>query len=418
MRFAWTELRTGSGRNITGGAFDDATPNALAASQAFLTNALDSANLTLVDNYIASNNATRREFIAWKQLDKFSCSVLSGLPTYFNRIASDYFSEIVANIMLLPSPALADAVGRTIYPSYGSPQPCDEFGDVLMGKRMCGGAWQAAHNGIRDILIAICEDAGLPGGAKEPEHIFLGAIDNSRWEAFRKSRHNIRPDFLFNILRRHDDALTTPTIFDVKNIFSFDVHYTQPDRHFAVKNTETEWKNNYVAKARKLDAEFHGTAANARGPIQQRLDALGGIYILAFGRFGETNQTVQDLLGACALAKARRVASTRQVTGQSFLRNNDVDVNYWKAHFLGIYTRVLSSSVGYFKAGVIISRKGLIGLQKAEQAKAAETTGSHPSLTKLVSGFGRDHFGANTGTHYYDTNSNPSSRSTPSGSDD
>ena len=127
---------------------------------------------------------------------------------------------------------------------------------------------------------------------------------------------------------------------------------------------------------------------------------------------------MQDLLGACALAKACRVASTRQVTGQSFLRNNDVDVNYWKAHFLGIYTRVLSSSVGYFKAGVIISRKGLIGLQKAEQAKAAETMGSHPSLTKLVSGFGRDHFGANTGTHYYDTNSNPSSRSTPSGSDD
>ena len=73
---------------------------------------MDSANLTLVDDYIALNNVTRREFIAWKQLDKFSCSVLSGLPTYFNRIASDYFSEIVANIMLLPSPALADAVGR------------------------------------------------------------------------------------------------------------------------------------------------------------------------------------------------------------------------------------------------------------------------------------------------------------------
>ena len=43
---------------------------------------------------------------------------------------------------------------------------------------------------------------------------------------------------------------------------------------------------------------------------------------------------------------------------------------------------------------------------------------SHPSLGKLVSGFGRDHFGANTGTHYYDTNCNPSSRSTPSDNND
>jgi hypothetical protein len=75
------------------------------------------------------------------------------------------------------------------------------------------------------------------------------------------------------------------------------------------------------------------------------------------------------------------VATERQANGQAFLRDSDVDVNYWKKHFQNIYTRILSSAVGYLKAGLIISRKGRIGLQRQSQMTAARgSSSSHPSL--------------------------------------
>ena len=230
-------------------------------------------------------------------------------------------------------------------------------------------------------------------------------MDNNRLDEFLNSNQNIRPDFVFHVLKRHDDILTTQTIYDVKNIFNYGVYYTHPDRGFAVNRKVRDCKTLYVKHARVLDRRFNNTPAGSRGPIESRLDALGGIVPLCFGRFGEVNQAVIDLIDACALAKARHIACNRPRYQRDNMEHmdNGVDVNRWRALFRDTYLRVLSISVGYFKAGLIIGRKSLIGLKPNEQSMRS---GSHPSLVKLFAGFKRDHFGPDKGSHVYDTDSN------------
>ena len=239
-------------------------------------------------------------------------------------------------------------------------------------------------------------------GAKEPNNLFDGAIDESRLRDFWDSKHSIRPDFYFHILKRHDDVLPSQLIYDVKNIFNFARHYTHSDRLSAVNRLERDIKLDYIMRARMLDVEFNGTAIGLRGPIEQRLDALGNVIPLCFGRFGEINQSVIDLLSACSLMKARRVASTNQTYGGGLGFSRGVDVEYWRTRFMDTYRRVLATSVGYFKASVIINRKGLIGMQSEKQKEILGTSGGrHPSIVELFAGFKRDHFGPNKGTHQF-----------------
>jgi hypothetical protein len=103
-----------------------------------------------------------------------------------------------------------------------------------------------------------------------------------------------------------------------------------------------------------------------------------------------------------------------QVAGASgSMQRKGVDVNYWKARFLDVYKRALSTVVASAKAQIILSRKALVGLKPDEQSKVA--TNGVPSHG-LYSGF-RDHFhGPTKGTHYYDITNNQSSSSDSSSS--
>ena len=126
---------------------------------------------------------------------------------------------------------------------------------------------------------------------------------------------------------------------------------------------------------------------------------------MVFGRFGEANPAVYDLIEACSLAKARKViARTASLNAMAQGDGPQVaNIQFWKDRFLDMYLRVLSTSVGYYKAGVIISRKGLIGLNPDEQKRAAGNFYGTSSLCKIFAGFKQDHFGPSKGTHFYDT---------------
>jgi hypothetical protein len=252
--------------------------------------------------------------------------------------------------------------------------------------------------------VAICDDAGLKG-TKEPVNIYNGAVPSSRLQEFFNFKNNIRPDFAFHVLKRQEDILPTQMIYDVKNLFSFTKFYSNTDRGSATKKRERECKSTYAQHARDLDKKYNNTSRGSRGPIECRLDALGGIIPLCFGRFGEVNQPVRDLLEACSLAKARRVANKGSMN-RSITPGEDevVNIHYWKERFFNLYTRVLSTVVGYHKADVIITRKGFIGLSPKEQTKNAQDN-YHPSIQKLFSGFKRDYYGLDQGRHFYDFSS-------------
>jgi hypothetical protein len=141
---------------------------------------------------------------------------------------------------------------------------CDEFGDNLVGIAMTGNSWSIAHDGIRDIIFAICQDAGIKGN-KEPNNVFNGAVQDNRREAFFNSKYNIKPDLFLSVLKRHDDVLPTDEcIYDIKNVFNFEKYYTSIDRGFAVNLRERECKKQYTQHARELDKIFNNTLVGSR----------------------------------------------------------------------------------------------------------------------------------------------------------
>ena len=150
-------------------------------------------------------------------------------------------------------------------------------------------------------------------------------------DAFKAKRKNIRPDLVAKVLKKDTDLLPVQNIYDVKNVFSVKVNYICRDRLYAVKKCENKTKADYRAHAIALDMEFNITAQGTRGPIEERIDALGGIKPLVFGRFSMVNQNVIDLIDACSLMKARSVASlTRR---EDPLASQKVSVKYWHARF-------------------------------------------------------------------------------------
>jgi len=183
--------------------------------------------------------------------------------------------------------------------------------------------------------------------------------------------------------------VTKEWIYDVKNLFSFDVWYKHNARHSAVDKKASDTKTDYITKARKLDNEFNSQAAKP-GPIEQKLLSYENVTPLVFGVFSEVNKAVEELVDFLSKTKARRVAE--QYTRRSNFTNS-VDIDTTRGPL-----RVLSTWVGYTKADLLIKRKCLIGLTP-EQQRASLNSVNFKARPR--GGFGQDFFGPEQGTHFY-----------------
>jgi len=66
-------------------------------------------------------------------------------------------------------------------------------------------------------------------------------------------------------------------------------------------------KGHYRRAAHKVDVKYNGTAADAKGPMEQALENLGGVHPLVFGHYGEVCKSTDQLLRSAAEVGARRL---------------------------------------------------------------------------------------------------------------
>jgi hypothetical protein len=240
------------------------------------------------------------------------------------------------------------------------------------------------------------------GGAKsqkEPANLFISCVPDDQKEAFMENQHTIRPDLIASTYSNAWSLTTKERIYDVKNLFSFDLHYPNNGRRSAVNAKETQTIKEYTSKARKLDNKFNPHAGKP-GPIEQKLLSYENVTPLVFGVFSEANKAVEELVDSLSKTKAHRVAE-RYTRRSNFSNSVDIDTNALAARFKMTYMRVLSTWVGYQKADLLIKRKCLIGLTPDQQRASLNSVNSR---ARPHGGFGQDFFGPEQGSHFYGSN--------------
>ena len=155
-------------------------------------------------------------------------------------------------------------------------------------------------------------------------------------------------------------------------------------------------RTDYYRKCRDLDLQYHNIPHGTSGPVRLLLDSYGGVFPLCFGRLGEVNDLVLDILKCCATFKARRVARRQPLS--AFDRNMDIRIPELIRRFNETYKRALSTFSASHKARLIINRKALIGLNPNQQNNVRY---GEPSDHVPFSSFGRNRFGPEKGSHFF-----------------
>jgi len=305
---------------------------------------------------------------------------------------------MVARFMLTASPILMDVVGQSIHGCIGGiVRQCDAFGDYLIGTSLRCGGWDFVHKKIEQILFLIAQDSGAVVQS-EPSDFFLSCVPEQRRGEYHNRKHNVCPDLQAKFFHTPNAMTKSERIYDVKSLNSFDYHYKQPARHSAVNACDRDTKSDYLKRIRKLDVSYN-LAQGAPGPFEQRYNAFDGIQTLCFGVFSEVNDSVINFLKSCSFTKARAMTD-RYMNDRSPLLRSDSYVNMLSNRFFNTYLRATSSFVGFLKAELLISRKDLIGLTP-DQQRPKHSDGFLKS--KIFSGFMRDHYESEKGSHFHDT---------------
>ena len=265
-----------------------------------------------------------------------------------------------------------------------------------MGTSMRCGGWDFLHRKIEHLLFLIAQDSGAKVQL-EPENFFLACVPEQLRDEYHNRKHNVRPDLQAKFFHTNNAMTTMERIYDVKNLNSFASNYTQSARHHAVNTCDTNTKSDYLKRLRKMDIKYN-LAQGAPGPFEQRYNSVDGIQTLCFGVFSEVNDSVIAFLKACSFTKARAITD-RYMQDRSPLFRSDSYVNKLSNRFYNTYLRATSSFVGFLKAELLISRKDLIGLTP-EQQRPKHSDGFLKS--KIFSGFMRDHYESEKGSHFHD----------------
>ena len=99
---------------------------------------------------------TSRPINAWSNRDKLSSSWLQCLPGR-DGLNSQAFTEALALLLCMPSPACRDRVGASV-----GKRTLDIFGDNIMAEVLHGDHWRIRHDKIKMAINSLCIWARLP----------------------------------------------------------------------------------------------------------------------------------------------------------------------------------------------------------------------------------------------------------------
>ena len=101
-------------------------------------------------------NSTLRPVRAWGNRDKLSTAWLLCLPGP-DGLSSQSFTEAMAAILCMPSPACKDRIGAKV-----GRKTVDIYGDSIMSEILPGDHWRARHDKVKLTIHSLCTWARLP----------------------------------------------------------------------------------------------------------------------------------------------------------------------------------------------------------------------------------------------------------------
>ena len=138
-------------------------------------------------------NQEDRAVFSWPERDKLSAQFLLQLPGHNTSLTAAEFSECVAALMCLPSPACCDP---SVLGTKVGKRRVDKFGDNVMSQTLPGDGYRKRHDAVKDKIGSLLKWAAIPSEV-EVFNIFSGLILQAglnRLERGRK-RQGMVPDF-------------------------------------------------------------------------------------------------------------------------------------------------------------------------------------------------------------------------------
>ena len=238
-------------------------------------------------------DSTLRPVRAWLNRDKLSSSWLQCLPGP-NGLSSQAFTEAMALILCMPSPACHDRIGAAV-----GKRTVDMFGDNIMSEVLPGDHWRTRHDKVKMAIHSLCVWARLPVTV-EVWGLFSHLIPAqalTRMEKGRK-RQAIVPDF--RIEMPSPTGGTSHQLAELKVISCCESWYPLGGRQRGTEKRAGGLKSEYKRKAKKVDQEVLGLPVEQKGPVERRLEEFGELLGLCFGAWGEGSEGVHTLIQTLA----------------------------------------------------------------------------------------------------------------------
>ena len=238
-------------------------------------------------------DVTLRPVTAWPNRDKLSSSWLQCLPGP-DGLECQAFSEALALLLCMPSPACQDRVGAPVGRS-----TVDPFGDRIMSEILPGDHWRTRHDRIKMAIYSLCIWARVPVTA-EVWGLFSHLIPAdalTRMERGRK-RQALVPDFRLELPCPSEGTKTQ--LAELKVISCCKSWYSPGSEVRGTDKRAQQLPGDYRRKAKKVDQEILGVDKAVRGPVERKLEEYGNLLCLVFGAWGEANEGVHQLVQSLA----------------------------------------------------------------------------------------------------------------------
>ena len=250
-----------------------------------------------------------RAVYSWPERDKISAAWLLCLPGHDSTLTAAEFSECVAALLALPSPACSDPLklGQKV-----GKRRVDVFGDNVVSVAVAGDGWRKRHDQIKNKIYSLLKWAGVEVQC-EVFNLFAGLIPQqglSRMERGRK-RQGMVADFMVCLPGGAGEAGggrsgvgAVSVLAELKVVSSCPTWYKRAPRDTvkAVSRRAEGLQPEYLKKARKMDHHFGGVPQDQEGPVTRKLLTFS-FRSWVFGAWGEASDDVHELVHCLATSR-------------------------------------------------------------------------------------------------------------------
>ena len=242
---------------------------------------------------------------SWPQRDKHTSQWTLALPGQSTMLSSEEFSECVAAMLCLGSPACAPLLGQRVGRS-----TVDRFGDTVMAAALAGDGWRRRHDTLKMRLLSLLRWSGIEVDC-EVFNIFSALIPQqglSRLEQGRK-RQGLVPDFRLRVptVGGGGPQGEEVVLAELKVISCCPTRYQRNPcpQMKAVDRRASTLPAEYRQHAKKVDIEYGGVPQGVVGPVEAKLLSFPPLRRWVFGAWGEASEDVHQLVNDLASSRAK-----------------------------------------------------------------------------------------------------------------